>query len=96
MTPEENKKKTTGKLQYQNHLRPDLVFNIWMLSKTVRYDELNAQVEKCRKLMTRTKENKYVVRYGDLGEIKDLELYVFLDAAYGNQDLDRVRSTVEY
>ena len=97
MTPEERKaliKKTAGKLQYLNLSRPDLVFNVSMLSRTMKDEELDAQVEKCRKLTTKAKETMYVIKYGDLGEMKDLELYVFSDAAYRNQDLDRVRSTV--
>ena len=65
-----------------------------MFSRTIKDEELDAQVEKCRKLTTKAKETMYVIKYGDLGELKDLELYVFSDAAYRNQDLDRVRSTV--
>ena len=78
------------------HAEPDPHhwFNVSMLSRSVEDEELNGQVEKCRSLMTRAKENKYVIKYKDLGEMKDLELYVFSDAAYENQDLDRVKSTV--
>ena len=35
-----------------------------------------------------------MIRYGNLGRLEDLELHVYSDAAYANQDLDRVRSTV--
>ena len=96
MTPEQKRaliKQVAGRLQYLNLSRPDLVFNVSMLSRAVKDEELDAQVEKCRKLATRAKNSKYVIQYGDLGNLKDLELCVFSDAAYGNQDLDRVRST---
>ena len=49
MTPEERKaliKKTAGKLQYLNLSRPDLVFNVSMLSRTIKDEELDTQVEK--------------------------------------------------
>ena len=60
----------------------------------VKDKELVANVEKYRKITNRAKKKKYMIRYGDLGKMKDLELYVFLDAAYGIQDLDRVWCTV--
>ena len=97
MTTEEKRsleRRLAGKLQYLNLSRPDLVFNVSMLSRSVEDWELNSQVEKCRSLTTRAETNKYVIMYKDLGEMKDLELLVFSDAAYGNQDLDRVKSTV--
>ena len=51
-------------------------------------------MEKCRTLTAKARSSKYVIRYGNLGRLEDLELHVYSDAAYGNQDLDRVRSTV--
>ena len=95
MTPEEKRsliKRKAGKLQYLNLSRPDLVFNVSMLSRSVKDEELDSQVEKCRSITNKAKQSKFVIKYGFLGEIKDLELYVFSDPAYGNQDLDRVRS----
>ena len=97
MTPEEKRsliKRLAGKLQYLNLSRPDLVFNVSMLSRAVQDEELDSQIEKCRTLTTRAKDSKYVITYKALGEMKNLELLVFSDAAYGNQDLDRVKSTV--
>ena len=96
MTPEEKRtliKKAAGKLQYLNLSRPDLVFNVSMLSRAVKDEDLNGQIDKCRSLASRAKQTKYVIKYGYLGEMRDLELHVYSDAAYGNQDLDRVKST---
>ena len=95
MTPEEKRaliKKMAGRLQYLNLSRPDLVFKVSMLSRTVGDDELDAQVEKCRKLVTKAKGTKYTIRYGDLGKLSELELHVYSDAAYANQD--KIKSTV--
>ena len=49
MTPEEKRsliKRLAGKLQYLNLSRPDLVFNVSMLSRSVGDEELDSQVEK--------------------------------------------------
>ena len=72
--------------------RPDLVLKVSMLSRTVGDENLDAQIVKCRKLVTKARETKYTIRYGDLGNLNELELHVYSDAAYANQD--RIKSTV--
>ena len=97
MTPVQKRtliKRIAGKLQYLNLSRPDLVFNVSMLSRAVKDEELDNQLEKCRALTAKAKNIKYAIKYTNLGRLEDLELHVYSDAAYANQDLDRVRSTV--
>ena len=84
MTPDQKRfliKELAGKLQYLNLSRPDLVFNVSMLSRAVKDEELDNQLEKCRTLTVKAKTNKYVIKYVNLGGLKDLERHIFSDAA---------------
>ena len=71
--------------------RPDLAFDVNKLASEVPGATINT-LEDMNKLIKKAKAKKQVVRFTKLGNIKDLEVKVYTDASYNNQD-ERTRST---
>jgi hypothetical protein len=84
-------RQVVGKLLYLNLSRPDLAFKVCSLSKVTTGD-LKEKVKEARSLIKEIKASQLEIKYSRLGDLNDLYLEVYADAAFGNQD-QKTKST---
>jgi len=85
-------RQTVGKLLYLNLSRPDLAFKVNSLSKVSTGSDLKEKVKEARTLIKEIKSIQLEIKYSRLGNLEDLYLEVYADAAFGNQD-EETKST---
>ena len=71
--------------------RPDLAFKVNSLAKITTGD-LKEKVKEARSLMKEIKSTQLEIKYSRLGDLNDLYLEVYADAAFGNQE-QKTKST---
>jgi len=81
-----------GKLLYLNLSRPDLAFKVNSLAKVSSSTDLKDKVKEARSLIKEIKSTQLEIKYSRLGDLNDLYLEVYADAAFGNQD-QKTKST---
>ena len=75
-----------GKLLYLNLTRPDLAFKTNNLSRVPPGTDLKQKVLEATVVMEEAKKNPLEIRYGKLGELKDLSIELYADASFGGVD----------
>ena len=96
MDTDENKliRKSTGQLNWlASQTRPDLAYDALSLSVCLnKANYKNAKYSK--KIVQRAKEEKFQIKFSQLGDIKDLKLQVYADASLGNIELNSETKSV--
>jgi hypothetical protein len=85
-------RQVVGKLLYLNLSRPDLAFKVNSLAKVTSNTDLKEKVKEARSLIKEIKSTQLEIKYSRLGDLNDLYLEVYADAAFGNQD-EKTKST---
>ncbi len=81
-----------GKLLYLNLSRPDLAFKVNSLAKVSTSTHLKEKIKEARLLIKEIKSTQLEIKYSQLGNLNDLYLEVYADAAFGNQE-EKTKST---
>ena len=85
-------RQVVGKLLYLNLSRPDLAFKVNSLAKISSSTDLKEKVKEARSLIKEIKSTQLEIKYSRLGDLNDLYLEVYADAAFGNQE-QKTKST---
>ena len=85
-------KQVVGKLLYLNLSRPDIAFKVNLLARLGKDSDLKEKIKEARKLVKEIKSEKVEIKYSRLGNLSDLYLEVYADAAFGNLE-NRTKST---
>jgi hypothetical protein len=85
-------KQIVGKLLYLNLTRPDLAFKVNMLTRISPSTDLKEKIKEARRLVKEIKATQVKIKFSRLGDLSELYLEVYADAAFGNTD-NKVRST---
>jgi len=75
-----------GRLLYLNLTRPDLAFKTNNLSRVPPRTDLKQKVLEATVGMKEAKKNPLEIRYGKLGELKNLSIEIYADASFGGVD----------
>jgi len=75
-----------GRLLYLNLTRTDLAFRTNFLSRVPPGTDLREKIKEARELTIEAKKFPLEIKYGKLGQLKNLSLEVYADASFGGID----------